>query len=688
MNKKFGYLFLVVCLCVSLAAPARAAGTDNSDRAETLRSLGLFLGSDSGFELDRAATRSEAAVMVVRMLGREQTAKSENFSHPFSDVPEWASAYVGYLYKTNITKGISANLFGASDMATAAQYATYILRALGYDDSAGDFSWDLALDKMVSLGIITNSEAAEFSDGKDVLRGEVVTLSYLSLFASPKGSRVKLLEKLYSDDKAISFDQMKAAASNDERIALLAGLHGVPRAPASGTLSAEEIYRRASDAVFKITTHIVSEYEGGTGSGFFISPDGIAVTNEHVLSFASAAEITMPDGTTYPIESILGINKEQDLVLIKVTGSDFPYLELGDPDLLRTAQRIYCIGSPLGFDNTISDGIVSNASREYEGNTYIQISAPIAPGSSGGALLNEYGQVVGVTTMGSSIGQINLAVPVTRLSSLFRFHEARTWKYMLAHANFGGLPINDAYIETEGDDAQTLPAEAIAYGSISDSEDVDVYELEVLSTSDLLVSLTTNAVHSQSLKFEVQDSDGNTIFTSAHYEGEVFSFAAGLAAWEGTYTLRIYPDGGDDWNGVSYELYWIAIPTFEVSGLPAVMLEFEPNDDFEHANYLPDFADILGTSTSFEDKDYYRFTLAEDSDYRAYVFENSFEGICMGEVIDGTTLETIGTFESDGWGSLEYSAFLEAGEYYILIKPESDRTEWEGVSYQLSGWFQ
>ena len=689
MNKKFGCLFLAVCLCVSLAAPSFAAAADDSGRAEILRDLGLFLGSDDGFELDRPATRAEAAVMVVRMLGREATAKSENLSHPFSDVPEWASAYVGYLYRTNITKGISEDMFGASDMATAAQYATYILRALGYNDAAGDFVWNRALDKMAELGIITNKEAAEFSGDGGVLRGAVVSISYLSLFASSKGSRTALLEKLYWDDKAISLDQMKAAVSADERIALLAGPHGVPRAyPGGGALDAEEIYKKASDAVFKITTYLTSDGEAGTGSGFFISPDGIAVTNEHVLAYAGSAEIMMPDGTTHPIESILGINKDEDLALIKVAGSDFPYLELGDPALLRTAQRIYCLGSPLGFDNTISDGLVSNANREYEGKTYIQISAPIAPGSSGGALLNEYGQVVGVTTMGTSVGQINLAVPVTRLSTLFRFHEARSWKYMLAHANFGGLPISDAYIETESDEAQLLPPEAIAYGSISGSEDVDVYALEIPVTSDMLVSLTSDAAHSQLLRFEVQDPDGNTILSSAHYEGEVFSFAAGLAPVEGTYTLLIYPDGGDSWTNIGYELYWTSLPTFEESGDVLFMLEFEPNDDIEHANYLPDFADILAFSTSFEDLDYYRFTLAQDSDYYAFITENSFESIYKAEIIDAATLETVGIFESDGWGYLEFEDFLEAGDYYILVQPESDRTEWTGVSYYISGWFQ
>jgi len=94
MKRKFVCFLLAACLCVSFSVSSHAAGEDNSGRAETLRSLGLFLGSDNGFELDRIATRVESAVMVVRMLGREDTAKSENSTHPFSDVPDWASAKV------------------------------------------------------------------------------------------------------------------------------------------------------------------------------------------------------------------------------------------------------------------------------------------------------------------------------------------------------------------------------------------------------------------------------------------------------------------------------------------------------------------------------------------------------------------------------------------------------------------
>lgn len=169
------------------------AATDYTPQAETLKQLGLFLGSEAGFELERTATRIESAVMTVRLLGKENEARQQNIKHPFTDVPEWASMYVGYLYHNGITNGLSDTLFGSSQTATAAQYATFVLRALGYDDSAGDFTWDKSLDKMVSLGILTGAQAAEFSTGTGVLRGNVVAISYFSLFAKLKDTDTTLI---------------------------------------------------------------------------------------------------------------------------------------------------------------------------------------------------------------------------------------------------------------------------------------------------------------------------------------------------------------------------------------------------------------------------------------------------------------------------------------------------------------
>ncbi|MDO4531833.1 MAG: trypsin-like peptidase domain-containing protein, partial [Bacillota bacterium] len=111
---------------------------------------------------------------------------------------------------------------------------------------------------------------------------------------------------------------------------------------------------------------------------------------------------------------------------------DFPYLETGDSAALKQGQQVYAIGSPLGLDNTMSQGIISNAKRAVSGTEYIQISVPIAMGSSGGALLDEQGRVIGVTTAGfmNSPGDLNLAIPIHCVNGLDRRATAEKVSYM------------------------------------------------------------------------------------------------------------------------------------------------------------------------------------------------------------------------------------------------------------------
>lgn len=695
MKRKLLSLALVVCICFSFPISATAEGDDYIRQAEALKSLGLFLGSDAGFELDREATRVESAVMVVRMLGKEETARSQGNAHPFSDVPEWASAYVGYLYTNNITKGVSEDLFGSAQIATSAQYATYMLRALGYDDSAGDFVWSKALDKMVSLGIISSAQSASFSSGDGVLRGSVVAISYYSLFAAPKGASATLLEKLYLTDKAFSAAQFAEAAANDDKFSMVSNAFGIAKPyPEGDALNSEEVFVKASDAVFMI--NIWSDMRSGSGSGFFISSDGLAVTNRHVITSAGSAEITMTDGKTYPIESVVGICRDADLALIKVKGSGFPYLELGDPSLLRQAQRIYCIGSPLGFDNTISDGLVSNPSRLYDGYNYIQISAPISPGSSGGALLNEYGQVVGVTTRGYEDGQVNLATPITELGSLSRFSGERSLKYLQAHTNWGYIPVGDSYTESGENDenpVQTIKSDTVTYGTVSDASDVDIYELDIESMSELLISLASDADSSQKIKFELIDPSGKVILKSQHYSGEAFSLAMGHAPKAGKYQLKIYVDGSGDIANVPYDLYWMAHESYEVSGKSYYFSEFEPNDTLEQANYLPNFFAVTGTVSSSSDRDYYKFTLDQESEYVSCITYGIGSSLTKSslkcEIFSAETNKSVGkyTFASSYLYSMEsFSAILDAGDYYIVIEPKSG-SELENEFYVLEGFY-
>ncbi|MCR4652512.1 MAG: hypothetical protein K5744_02345 [Eubacterium sp.] len=162
--------------------------------AKQLKDLGLFKGvSDTDFDLNRAPSRVEAMVMLIRLLGAEETALSGTYTHPFTDVPSWADSYIGYAYENGLTKGISATKFGTGT-ANAQMYLTYVLRALGYSDVEGqDFTYENPYTLAENCNILPGSV-----DTKAFLRADAVTISHASMDTTLKDSKLTLAEELIS----------------------------------------------------------------------------------------------------------------------------------------------------------------------------------------------------------------------------------------------------------------------------------------------------------------------------------------------------------------------------------------------------------------------------------------------------------------------------------------------------------
>ena len=188
---------LVLALVVAALLAVSAFAADFTHCADALKDLGLFQGTSKGYDLDRAPTRTEAGVMLVRLLGQEEAAlANETYTAPFTDVQDWAKPYVQYLYDNGLTNGKSATLFGYSDKCTAQQYATFLLRALGYSDAeGGDFAYADALDFAREKGVVDAANC----DEQNFLRDDVVAMSYTALATAPKSGEVDLLTKLVKD---------------------------------------------------------------------------------------------------------------------------------------------------------------------------------------------------------------------------------------------------------------------------------------------------------------------------------------------------------------------------------------------------------------------------------------------------------------------------------------------------------
>lgn len=170
--------------------------------ASMLNRIGMFKGTNDGFELDRVPTRNEIAVMLVRMLGREQEALRANLLAPFADTADWASPYIGWLYAQKLVMGISSTEFGGDASASAYDYATMLLRALNYSDKNGDFTWDTATAVGKELGIVSDEIYAKGLSG--FTRGDMAYMTLRALMTLRKGTDRPLIFHL-SEQGAIHF---------------------------------------------------------------------------------------------------------------------------------------------------------------------------------------------------------------------------------------------------------------------------------------------------------------------------------------------------------------------------------------------------------------------------------------------------------------------------------------------------
>jgi len=186
----------------------------------------------------------------------------------------------------------------------------------------------------------------------------------------------------------------------------------------AGQLTAEELYNKCAPAVVLIEVFDKDGLLLKRGSGFIITENGFIVTNSHVIADAEYATVKLANGEEREILGIFGYNLQNDCALIQIEGKGYPTLEIGRYPL-KTGAEIYTIGNPVGLVNTFSKGIISTFERELDGTVYIQIDAAISSGSSGGALLDAAGRVIGITSAAVNGGQsLNLAMPIGVIDEL------------------------------------------------------------------------------------------------------------------------------------------------------------------------------------------------------------------------------------------------------------------------------
>ncbi|MCP4043080.1 MAG: trypsin-like serine protease, partial [Gammaproteobacteria bacterium] len=205
----------------------------------------------------------------------------------------------------------------------------------------------------------------------------------------------------------------------------------------------EENIERCAEAVVQVNTPV------GLGSGFVIHPDGFVVTNHHVIAGEQRIVVTLFRSTDREMRRIsfekiriVAIDPHADLALLKIERPDDTPLHivpLGNSRSLAQGEAVFSIGSPLGFDRTVSEGIVSLRNREMEGRLFIQSTVQINPGNSGGPLFNLRGEVIGVTNMkirSVGIEGLNFAIPAEGIKYFLDNADAYTFDQRNPNAGF------------------------------------------------------------------------------------------------------------------------------------------------------------------------------------------------------------------------------------------------------------
>lgn len=291
-----------------------------------------------------------------------------------------------------------------------------------------------SLTILTSYGVILRSSAADVVQLRDqssitgkVLADKpdavVVDIGYTAL-TIPRSQVVKVSTE--RESKAKTTETKPTETSQHSQVYFTA------KAPPPER-SVRDWAKELGEAVVQVRT------PGGLGSGFILNEDGFLITNFHVIEGETqiSVEVYHQSGKgqlerrQYKKVRIVAMNKFQDLTLLKIEDEGAPKFKrvlVGSADALAQGERVFAIGSPLGFERTVTEGIVSTKSRAVQGNLFLQTTAQINPGNSGGPLFNLRGEVVGVTNMKITFNEgLGFAIPSELVKYFLEHRDAHAY---------------------------------------------------------------------------------------------------------------------------------------------------------------------------------------------------------------------------------------------------------------------
>lgn len=396
MNVKL--LALICTLSLLLSTSTVAASDPIALSGDTLYTLGLLDNPAQNYDLNAAPTRISGVSLLVELSGGNTNNAP---STAFTDVPNWGKATVNYAYAQGWIQGITSTTFGVYSPLSANAYCTMVLRMLGYDDQVGDFDVSTAALFAQRLGILRN----DVMPSGDLTIGDLFDIS------------VQLLSVCYKDSDQTVLDHLLSTGAVSSAVVNALSL-------GSDLLTTRQIADRYSAAVVGIQCYysekaITKDKPDADATAFFISEDGLAVTNYHSIQSAIYATATLTTGEVVDIARVLFYDVGIDIAVLEIEkptdDARFACFELLPRDTLAVGDPCSTISNPLGLGISVSNGIISALARHANGYDLdcIVSTADISQGSSGGALINQYGQAVGVTAGAYTYGNsMYLAVPL------------------------------------------------------------------------------------------------------------------------------------------------------------------------------------------------------------------------------------------------------------------------------------
>jgi serine protease Do len=255
-------------------------------------------------------------------------------------------------------------------------------------------------------------------------RSEIIKMTPVENPADTPSAPTDALKALRVDARPVASEPRPARTP----VATKAGLFQ-DGAGAGTERSMRELVSALGEAVVQVRT------PGGLGSGFIINADGYLITNFHVIESETQISVEVYhqkdgqlDRRSYKQVKIIAMNKFADIALLRIVDPDAPKfasVPLGDSDELGVGEHVFAIGSPLGLERTVTEGIVSTKTRPMQGELYLQTTTQINPGNSGGPLFNLRGEVVGITNMKIAFGEgLGFAIPVDTVKSFLAHRDA------------------------------------------------------------------------------------------------------------------------------------------------------------------------------------------------------------------------------------------------------------------------